>query len=173
MNANPTQKTKKKLNAIDWFLIIALVLCLAGAALRIALGSESGSFSTPVVMEDYIVSFKIQNIRNSSVEYLSEAQQFYISSTDQYFGQIEGNVSVTPARFQVTDAEGNYVEAYAPENGDATRVDVVGTMRVSGYMSEHGFLLGGTTALAANKSLSLQSSFIYVTITVTDIAKAS
>jgi len=173
MNANANKTTKKKLNAIDWFLIFAVVLCLAGSALRLALGSESGSFSTPVVMEDYIVSFKIQNIRNSSTEYLGEAEQFFISSTDQYFGQIEGNVSVTPALFQVSDAEGNYVEAYAPENGDATRVDVTGTMRVSGYMGENGFLLGGTTSLAANKSLALQSKYMYVTVTVTDIAKAS
>ena len=61
MNANTREKkTKKKLNAIDWFLIAAVVLCLIGAALRMLLGSESGSFTSPVVMEDYIVSYEIR-----------------------------------------------------------------------------------------------------------------
>ena len=174
MNANTKEKkTKKKLNAIDWFLIAAVVLCLIGAALRMLLGSESGSFTSPVVMEDYIVSYEIRNIRNSSIEYLGEGAEFYIDETEQYFGKMTGNLSVTPAQFYVSDAEGNYVEAYAPENGDATRVDVAGTMTVSGYMGEHGFLLNGNTSLAVNKFIALRSPFIYVTITITDIVKAS
>ncbi len=174
MNANTSEKkTKKKLNAMDYFLIVAVVLCLVGAALRMVLGSESGSFTSPVVMEDYIVSYEIRNIRNSSTEYLAENEVFYIDATDQYFGKTTGNPSVTPAQFFLADAEGNYVEAYAPENGDATRVDVTGTMTVSGYMSDHGFLLDGTTSLAVNKSIALRSSYIYVTVTVTDIVKAS
>lgn len=174
MNANPNPKTnKKKLNAIDWFLIIAVVLCLAGSAFRMIVGSEGGTLTAPVTMEDYVVSFKIGNIRNSSTEYLQPETKFYMDSTDQYFGQIQGNVSVTPAQFYLEDAEGNYVEAYAPENGDATRVDVTGTMQVSGYMGEGGFLLDGTTSLAINKTFALRSSHIYVTITITDIVKAS
>lgn len=167
------KKDRKKLNAMDWFLILAVVLCLAGAAFRMAVGSEGGSFSQPVTMEEYVVSFKISNIRNSSSEYLEADTPFYIDTTDQYFGTILGNVSVTPALFYLEDASGNYVEAYAPENGDATRVDVTGTMLVSGYMADGGFLLGGTTSLAINKSLALRSSHIYVTITITDIVKAS
>ncbi len=174
MNANTSEKkTKKKLNAIDWFLIIAVVLCLAGAALRMLLGSESGSFTSPVVMEDYIISYEIRNIRNSSAEYLAADEVFYIEATDQYFGKSAGNISVTPAQFYLADAEGNYVEAYAPENGDATRVDVTGTMLVSGYMGDNGFLLGGATSLAVNKSIALRSTYIYVSITITDIVKAS
>ena len=174
MNANTSEKkTKKKLNAIDWFLIIAVVLCLAGAGLRMLLGSESGSFTSPVVMEDYIISYEINNIRNSSAEYLAADEDFYIEATDQYFGKSAGNISVTPAQFYLADAEGNYVEAYAPENGDATRVDAAGTMRVSGYMSENGFLLGGTSMLAPNKTLMIRSKNLQVEITVTGIEKIS
>lgn len=174
MNANVnTKKNKKRLNAIDWFLIFAVVLCIAGAVLRTVLGSESGSFSSRVEMEEYIVSFKIQNIRNSSTEYLTEDQVFYIYATDQYFGKIAGSISVTPAQTYFTDAEGNYIVAYAPENGDATRIDVTGAMRVSGYTGDNGFLLDGTTSLAVNQNVALRSSYLYVTITITDIVKAS
>jgi len=173
MNENPNMKKKKKLNAIDYFIIAAVVLCLAGAALRMALGSDGLSLNSPVVMEDYVVSFKVENIRNSSAAYLQPEQQFYIDATGQYFGKISDSISVTPARFTIEDAEGNPIEVFAPENGDATRVDVTGTMTVSGYMSENGFLLDGTTALAVNKTLAIRSSYLYVTITVTDIVKAS
>lgn len=166
-------KKRKKLNAVDYFIIAALVCCLVGAALRMILGSDGGSLTAPITMEDYIVSFKISNIRNSSTEYLKADEQFYIDTTKQYFGKITGSVSVTPALYFIEDTEGNYIRAYAPENGDATRVDATGTMLVSGYMSDNGFLLGGTTALAINKTLALRSSYIYVTVTITDIVKAS
>ena len=63
MNENSNvKKQKKKLNAIDWFLILAVLLCLAGAAFRLMVGSDGGALSTAVTMEDYVVSFKISNI---------------------------------------------------------------------------------------------------------------
>lgn len=174
MNENTNvKKQKKKLNAIDWFLILAVLLILAGAAFRLAVGSDGSALSGAVGMEDYVVSFKISNIRNSSSEYLQEGDVFYVEETEQVFGTILGNVSITPARFFLEDASGNFVEAYAPENGDATRVDVTGTMQVSGYMAEGGFLLGGTTSLAINKTVLLRSSYLSVVITITDIVKAS
>lgn len=172
-DSNSAQKKTKKLNAVDIFIIVAIVCCLAGGALRVIVGSDGGSIAAPVTMEDYIVSFKISNIRNSSTEYLGTDEEFYIDSTKQYFGKITDSVSVTPAMFYVEDTEGNYVRTYAPENGDATRVDVSGTLLVSGYMSDNGFLLGGTTAVAIGKTFALRSGYIYVTITVTDLVKAS
>ena len=170
---NTSEKRKIKCNAVDYFIIIAVVLCLVGVGLRIAIENNGGSLSSPVVMEDYILSFHISDIRNTSTEYLGVGEQFYIESTKQYFGEIADNIAVTPALFYVENGEGHYVQTYAPENGDATRVDVTGTMRVSGYMGEHGFLLGGNTTLAANKEVSLLNKNLKVKITVTGIEKAS
>lgn len=171
----PKQNTleRRRLNAVDYFLIIAAILCIAGAALRVVIGNAGGSLSSPVVQEDYIVSFKIENIRRTSTEYLTEGEEFYIESTKQYMGKITGSVATSPALFYVEDANGNYVLTDAPENGDASREDVHGTMLVSGYMSESGFLLGGSTPIAANKDLTLRSKNLSVKIIITDIAKAS
>lgn len=173
----PTKENRKmKLNAMDYFIIIALILCVLGAAIRVALhaaGGLPGTLGSSVVMEEYIVSFKISNIRNTSTSYLTDGEVFYQKTTRQLFGTVEGNVSVTPALFYIEDINGNYIQTYAPENGDATRVDVTGTIRVSGYMSESGFLLNGNTPLVANKAVELLSKNLAVTITVTDIAKAS
>lgn len=171
--ANTSEKRKIKCNAVDYFIIIAIVLCIAGVGLRIAVGNNGGSLSSPVVMEDYILSFHIADIRNTSTEYLGVGEQFYIESTEQYFGEIADSIAVTPALFYVENSEGHYVQTYAPENGDATRVDVTGTMRVSGYMGENGFLLGGNTNIAANKELTLRNKNLEVKITVTGIEKAS
>ena len=60
----PSQATRKKLNAVDWFLILALVLCLATAAARMLLGPDSTSLKKSAQEENYVVSFKISNIRN-------------------------------------------------------------------------------------------------------------
>ncbi len=170
------QKQKRKLNAMDYFIIVAFILCVAGAALRVTIdkaGGTLGALTSPITLEDYVVSFKINNIRNTSTSYLTPGDAFYMDSSKQLFGTLEGNVSVTPALFYVEDINGNYIQTYAPENGDATRVDVTGTIRVSGYMSDSGFLLNGNTPLNANTSLSLRNKNLYVSITVVDIAKAS
>ncbi len=170
------QKQKRKLNAVDYFFIIAIILCIAGAALRVTIdkaGGTLGALTSPIVQEDYVVSFKISNIRNTSTSYLLPGDVFYLDSSKQHFGTLEGNVSVMPALFYVEDINGNYIQTYAPENGDATRVDVTGTMRVSGYMSDSGFLLNGTTPLTANSALALRNKNLYVSITITDISKAS
>ena len=50
MTSQPN-KTKKKLNAIDYFILVAVVLCIAGAALRTFIGSEGNSLSGAVTME--------------------------------------------------------------------------------------------------------------------------
>ncbi len=170
------EKRKMKLNAMDYFIIIALILCVFGAAVRFginAAGGLPGTLGSTIVMEEYIVSFKISDIRNTSTSYLNNGESFHLRTTKQLFGTIEGNVSVTPALFYIEDVNGNYIQTYAPENGDATRVDVTGTIRVSGYMSESGFLLNGNTPLVANQTVDLLSKNLSVIITVTDIAKAS
>ncbi len=174
MATNPKQK--RKLNAVDYFIIAALILCIAGAALRVTIdkaGGTLGALTSPIVHEDYVVSFKISNIRNTSTSYLIPGDAFYMDTSKQFFGTLEGNVTVTPALFYVEDINGNYFQTYAPENGDATRVDVTGTIRVSGYMSDSGFLLNGNTPLSANTALALRNKNIYVSVTVTDISKAS
>ena len=171
MNSTPTN-TKKKLNAIDWFIIVVLLLCVAGAAFRVFVGSDN-SLSGTVTMEKHVVFFKVENIRNSSTEYLAPGEVFYIDSTGQYLGEISGNVTVTPAVYMFEDVNGKYVQAYAPENGDATRVDATGTLIVDGYMSDNGFLLNGATSLAPGKEITIRSNFIQIKITVTEIVKAS
>lgn len=171
MNSTPTN-TKKKLNAIDWFIIAVLLLCIAGAAFRVFIGSDN-SLSGAVTMEKHVVFFKVENIRNSSTEYLAPGAVFYIDSTGQYLGEISGNVTVTPAVYMFEDVNGKYVQAYAPENGDSTRVDATGTLIVDGYMSDNGFLLNGATSLAPGKEITIRSNFIQIKITVTEIVKAS
>ena len=104
---------------------------------------------------------------------MTPGETFYIDSTGQYLGEITGNATVTPAVYMFEDVNGKYVQAYAPENGDATRVDVMGTLIVDGYMSENGFLLNGTTSLAPGKEITIRSNFIQLKITVTEIVKMS
>ena len=165
-------KEKARLNAIDWFLLIAVVLCAVLGVLRFVLNRNGDNISGAVTMEDYIVSFKISNIRNSSLRYLKDGTQYYLAANEKPFGTVEGNVSVTPALYRIENAHGEYVQAFAPENGDATRVDVVGAFRVKGYMSENGFLADGTTSVAVNRAVTLRSPFLYVTVNVTGITKA-
>ena len=50
---------------------------------------------------------------------------------------------------------------------------MTGTLAVTGYMCENGFLVDGTISLAPGKNVVLRSGSIRVEVTVTDIAKVS
>ena len=50
---------------------------------------------------------------------------------------------------------------------------VIGIYSAKKARTIDGFLLGGTTAVAIGKTFALRSGYIYVTITVTDLVKAS
>lgn len=169
---HPTEKSGKGIGALDVFIVLALVLCVAGAALRIYM--KRSDVRDEPQLEDYLISFEVKDIRTTSSELFSDGEVFYIKDTGEAFGKISGNVSITPAELYVTDSEGNYILTYSPDNGDSSRIDVSGTMLVSGYCDENGvFLLGGSTILTPNRTFDLRSKSLTVTMTVTAISKAA
>lgn len=168
-------KKKLKLNALDIFIILAVVLCIAGVGIRyyVSYGGEIPGQST--VYETYLVNFSVSNIRETSADYFVPGDTFYITQTGDKLGVLTDTVSTTPSEIPIEMANGEYSLAYAVDNEELGRgrIDVTGTLLVEGKMTEDGFLVGGNTYIAPNKSLSVQSTNIYVNIIVKDITKAS
>lgn len=162
-----TAKTEKRRRfaAIDALIIILLMLCVAGIAVRTVTGSVglfSGSGSG-----SYLVSYSVSGLRGDYSEYFTEGKEFFLENGDS-FGVLSKDAVFTPARLYGENSDGVYVASYATDG----RVDVKGTAVCRGKMTDNGFMLGGKVYAAANSQFTISSGDIKVTITVTDIAKA-
>lgn len=175
MTSNTT-KVRKRLNALDIFIILAVIMCITAVGIRIYMGDNGDVIGkTSIETGDYFLSFLILDVREDTADCYTQDNKFYFvngTSLDP-FGYLVDMPSFTPAEVYVENDEGQYLLTYSTAEGDDARIDIRGTFRVSGSMTEEGFLLNGKTYLAPNKTLGIQSIKNYVNIIVTDITKAS
>ena len=163
-NKDYIDQSKKRIAAVDVLIVLLLILCLAGIAVRIAIG-ENGLFSKDE-KGSYIVSYVIEGEKDEYSSCFSEGCEFYLENGDR-FGTLSGNATFTPAKIIGENSRGEAVISYA---SDGT-VDITGALLVSGTMTESGFLLNSNTYIAPNMTVTVQSSDISSEITITDIAK--
>lgn len=168
-----TTKVRKKLNALDIFIILAVIMCITAVGIRIYMGDKGDiPGKASVEIEDYIVSFLVLNIRETSADSFVDGDTFIVPPNGEVFGKLINTPSFTPAEMYIENDEGQYILTYSTQEGDDARIDVRGTFLVSGSMTEEGFLLNGKTYIAPNKTITIQGK-INVNITVTDITKAT
>lgn len=160
-----TAKGAKRFAAIDALVILLLLLCVAGIAVRMAIGP--GGLLSSHDKGDYIVSYIVTGIRGEYSDCFSEGKEFFFED-GEHFGTLTAGAVFTPARLYGEDADGKYVPSYASDG----RVDVRGTALCEGKMTDEGFLLGGSIYAAANSQFTVSSADITVDIVITDIAKA-
>lgn len=156
---------KKRIAAIDVLIILLLMLCIAGVAVRIAVG-ENGLFSNDE-KGSYIISYVIEGEKDEYSNYFTEGREFFFENGES-FGTLSGNATFTPARIIGENSRGEAVINYATDGS----VDITGTFLSRGTMTESGFLLNSNTYLAPNMTVMVVSSDITAEITVTDITKA-
>ena len=138
-------KNKRRLGALDVFIIIVVIICAVSIAVRYFDVQES-DVNNNVQLENYVLSFEIKNIKDSSADnYFEKGTNFYIEDSG----------------------------APNTATGDLYRVDVEGSMDVMGITGSDGrFLLGGNQYIALNKEIKVCSKYLLVTIAVTGITKA-
>lgn len=169
---NEKNQAKKKsprfvLNVVDLVLIIAVLACVVGVYLRYNLSENLGVRQE---LSDYVLSFKIENVRFTSGDAFPEGDMVFLAETnDQELGTILAIDSTAPSEVVFTDKEGDYRILYYPED---TRIDLTGRILSSGVMTERGYMLGGNTYLAPGQSYAVETPRIYVEITITDIVSA-
>ena len=162
-----SNKTKLRFNAIDLVILILIIGCLAGLALRYQLinviRSEGDSTSA-------IVSFYLSDIRFTSEDYFNEGDVFYLASEKEEFGVLEAGFTFEPAAEYNMTRDGVYVKT-SSVNG---RSDMYGSLRAKGTFTPDGeFLLNGTKYIAAGSELSVYSSNIEINIILTDVKPAA
>lgn len=167
-------ESKKRINALDIFIIASLILCIAAACCAFLFNRQNAEETVEEnQLEEYVISFKVQQMRKSSAEMITSGKTFYTSESKD-FGVLQDDLKITPAVVYIVSEEGESIKTYAPENGDYTKVDVSGTFIVKGGRDSRGiFLLNGSTALAPNSQLSVIDDTVSFPLTVTGIEKVS
>lgn len=157
------QKSRLRLNIIDFLLIIAVLGALIGIAVRAGVVER---VTNQANLETAKVSFLIQDIQESSADYFGIGDEFRSLTHNCVFGKLESR-QFMPAEAFIADSRGTLIKTHSANN----RIDVRGVISCSGTFTDEGFLLAGTSFIAPNSGIRIQSPSIDVYITVIDIAK--
>ena len=175
---NKKTENKKRFGVLDFFIILVLVLCLAGIALRFLfkLNAPQDEKFVAVETEEYYVSYISRNQRNVVPEYLTEETQFRFASTNDEFGYPVGKPTVQPAEKRYTGTDGTQYVVYNTSNDDrADRCDLFGTFKVKGKLNNDGVLKvdGSNSIIGLNKEYVVRCDTMVFKFVVTGITKVS
>lgn len=167
---NNRNETKKRLGALDIFIILALAACIISVGIRY-FTSNTASADSSAALENYILSFDVYNIRNSSGQnFMEPGTNFYLDENDEYFGTLREQVTIRDAQRFYTTHNGDVILVSNTGTGDSYRIDVEGKMTCRGTMNENGsFLLNGNHYVALDKEIKIYSKYLVVTVKITGI----
>lgn len=167
---NNTIEKKKRIGALDVFIILLVVSCVLFLALRfIDLGGSDVNESA--ILDDYTVSFKVSDIRDSSAKnYLEPGTNFYLKETDTLFGTLLDGITISDAQEYHEMPDGKVVSTRNTATGSLYRVDVEGSFTVQGRLDQNGtLLLDGNKYIGLNKEISIYSKYLSIQIQITGI----
>lgn len=166
-------KNKLRLGIIDYFIIFVVIVCIISAAIRYTAVQSSGAGET-AQLEEYIVSFDIYNIRDSSAQkFLAKGTNFYLQGSNELVGTLREGVTIREAQKFVELQDGQIVSISNTGTGDLYRVDVEASLSCKGIMTESGsFLLNGNQYIGVNKEINIYSKYVMFVVKITGISKA-
>ena len=169
--APATAKAKAHFNIIDATIIVLVLAVIFGIVFRSHIIDMLWAQSKT---DDYVVSFSIENIRYSTPSYLSVGDEVYFDEGSGLLGTLVSEsenvnaLNITPASEHFTDANGNIVEVFYPD--EESRVDTKGRIQCRGYYGEDGgFSVEGRHYIAPGQSIKVRTELVTVTINITSI----
>ncbi|MBR2387842.1 MAG: DUF4330 family protein [Clostridia bacterium] len=173
INKDGVAATNKKahFNIIDAAIIILIISIVLGIVFRSHIIERLWAESKT---DDYVVSFSVDNIRYTTPSYLEVGDEVYFADSGDLFGTLMSEsdnvnaLNITPASEFFTDANGNVVEVFYPD--EESRVDTKGRIECRGYYGEDGgFSIDGRHYVAPGQSVNVKTELVTLTIRITDI----
>ncbi len=170
------KKEKKITNAprfgvLDAVIILLVIVAVVGVYFRYNI---LDFVSQARDIKDYTVSYSIENIRYTTPNFINVGDKVYFSDNGDDFGELiavsenMGALSITPASEYFTKSTGEIVEVLYPDS--QSRVDANGRLVCEGrYSDEGGFLVNGSTYIAAGQTVSVKTEYVSLTIRIDDI----
>ncbi|MCI8590669.1 MAG: DUF4330 family protein [Clostridiales bacterium] len=155
---------KYRFNILDVVIIVVVIACVAGIAVRYNLADKIGLNTK----QEAIVTFLAPNVRtDSAMESFVEGDLFYCKKFNAVFGELtrREDFEFAPAVRMKEDENGVMRESTLNH-----RSDVTGYIKVTGkYDEEKGFLVDGTNLVSPGKEYEIYSCHRSVTILVMSV----
>ena len=154
------ENNKKRFGALDFVILVVLILCAAVFALRLGYKEQ---ISGEELTAKYAISCCVDDVRYTTADAFVKGDRVYVATDDTYIGVFERLDSNNPAAYF---DENSNTKVYYPEG---TRVDLTGTIISEGVMNDDGYFAGGSYFLAPGKKITIYTGHVFVDIVLTDI----
>lgn len=157
-----------KLNSVDVFIIALIAICIFSIVLRSFFVKNENDYER---YDEFLISFKTDEISSSSLEYFCEGDLVQIKRTGKDIGRLFGDISGAPAIGEYTENGAVfYPDMNAGDFQGATRYNVQGTILARGEMTNTGLLLESGIYIHPNAELLIITEHVETKIKVTAIA---
>lgn len=161
---------------LDAVIILLVIVAVVGVYFRYNI---IGLITSSQGLEDYTVSFTVENIRYTTPEFVNVGDDVYFADDGKYFGTLTnvsenmGALSIIPASEYFTTQSGEVIEVHYPD--EQSRVNASGRMECTGRYSENGeFLVDGKAYIACGQYVGITTEYVTVDVRIDKIApKAS
>ena len=158
MNQTQMQTKKHHFNIIDFVIIIAILACIIGIAIRYNLGTSLLHGS-----DTAYITVKIDGLRTDYLDFLQEGDMFYYQKTGNTVGKLI-SYQASPAKIRFVNHDGTITVSHYED-----RVDVVCKLELEGYLSSNGFMIDGSTYIGAGSNILVRSRNLETQFLVLDI----
>lgn len=173
-NINKESRRFPRIYIFDVIIIILVIAIGLGIYFRYSLFDLFGNSKNQV---EAVVSFSIENIKDTTSYYIDIDDSMYLKEDGTHFGTIIANsenseqpLSESPASKTIYD-NGEYITVSYPSG---TRIDVKGRIKCNGIFGDDGaFMLNGSEYIAPGQTFTVCTETVTVDITILDIQKMS
>ncbi len=170
-----TERISPRFGVFDAVIVLLVIVAVVGVYFRYnIMDFISGTRD----IKEYSVRYSIEDIRNSTREYIDLDDTVYFASNGEKLGKIiavEENMGVPlnyqPASKQFVTSSGEFVDIVYPDtNSQDARIDAVGRFVCEGnYSSDGEFLVNGSTYIAPGQYVDIKTDYLTVTICINEI----
>jgi len=149
---------KNRFNIIDFFLVVTVLACVIGIAIRYNLSEtlvQSHDSATVTVM--------IRGLLEENADQLVVGDAYFYQTSSKPFGTLT-SVKTSPAKNRYFKDDGT---VYVSEYQD--RVDAICTLDIEGYHSKDGFMIDGATYVGIGSDILVRSMHLETQWIVLDI----
>ena len=174
-NSADNASKRPRFGVFDAIIILLVIIAVVGIYFRyniVNILSGTQNF------DNYTVTFTIDNIRYTTPNFIDVGDEVYFASDKDHFGTLinvsenMGALSITPASEYFTSSNGEIVEVFYPNS--ETRIRATGRLNCVGrYTEEGGFLVNGSTHIAAGQYVDVTTEYVTVTLCITEIKLAT
>lgn len=156
---NNTSK-KHRFNIIDFALIVTVISCLIGIAVRYNISASILQNNNKAT-----VTVRIQALLDDYIEHLVIGDVYYYQLSGDRIGTLK-SFETSPSKTRNIRHDGTIAESAYPD-----RVDVLCEIEIEGLMTDDGFMVGGSDYIGCGssilvRSLNLETQWLVIDIEV-------